>query len=142
MDARTGSGSADGQFEALSHSRLLAIMAAVGVVGTILSGALFSAGAGAAFFLGAALAFANYYWLRSSLARLFSSVERKGENVERPGIAGSGIRFFIRYFLLAAVIAAVYFTNALPVAGVIFGLGSFAAAVIIEAVFRIFSRPA
>src|SRR5687767_16016459 len=59
-----------------SHERILWIMAALGLGGAI-AGSLFSSVRfGLGILVGTGLAFANYYWLKSSLRNIFSAAER------------------------------------------------------------------
>ncbi|MGI8849104.1 MAG: hypothetical protein ACR2HT_02930, partial [Pyrinomonadaceae bacterium] len=48
-------------------------------------------------------------------------------------------RYFLRYVSFGAVLTIVYLTEIVPVVAVLLGLASFALAIIIEAVIRLFS---
>ena len=115
-----------------SHDRILVIMAVLGVLGTVGGIVFHSIGFGIGFLLGVALAFGNYYWLRYSLKKVFAEAAEG----EKPRI--SAIRYILRYFTLAAVIAIVFAVGILPVVPVILGMGGFGFAVVIDGILRIF----
>ena len=115
-----------------SHDRILVIMAVLGVLGTIAGIVFHSIGFGIGILLGVALAFGNYYWLRYSLKKVFAEAAEG----EKPRI--SAIRYILRYFTLAAVIAIVFAVGVLPVVPVILGMGGFGFAVVIDGIIRIF----
>ena len=115
-----------------SHDRILVIMAVLGVLGTIAGIVFHSIGFGIGILLGVALAFGNYYWLRYSLKKVFAEAAEG----EKPRI--SAIRYILRYFTLAAVIAIVFAVGILPVVPVILGMGGFGFAVVIDGILRIF----
>src|SRR5688500_9585789 len=87
-----------------SHDRILVIMAILGVVGGIAGSVFNSLAFGLGILLGTALAFVNYYWLKRSLRKIFEVVEHG----ERPRMLGT--RYFLRYVVLAIVVAIVYIT--------------------------------
>ena len=115
-----------------SHDRILVIMAALGVLGTIAGIIFHSVSFGIGILVGIALAFGNYYWLRYSLKKVFAEAAEG----EKPRI--SAIRYILRYFTLAAVIAIVFAVGILPVVPVILGMGGFGFAVVVDGVIRIF----
>jgi len=115
-----------------SHDRILVIMAVLGVLGTIGGIVFHSISFGIGILLGVALAFGNYYWLRYSLKKVFAEAAEG----EKPRI--SAIRYILRYFTLAAVIAIVFAIGILPVVPVILGMGGFGFAVVIDGIIRIF----
>ena len=115
-----------------SHDRILVIMAVLGVLGTIAGIVFHSIGFGIGILLGVALAFGNYYWLRYSLKKVFAEAAEG----EKPRI--SAIRYILRYFTLAAVIAIVFAVGILPVVPVILGMGGFGFAVVVDGIIRIF----
>ena len=115
-----------------SHDRILVIMAVLGVLGTIGGIVFHSISFGIGILLGVALAFGNYYWLRYSLKKVFAEAAEG----EKPRI--SAIRYILRYFTLAAVIAIVFAVGILPVVPVILGMGGFGFAVVIDGILRIF----
>jgi hypothetical protein len=116
----------------LSHRRIILIMAAVVSAGSILSSLYVSLNFGLGFLIGGALSFVNYYWLKSSLKTIFD----RALSEENPRFAAG--RYSLRYLFLAAVLAVVYFSKAVSFTAVVLGLLSFAFAVLIEGLIRIF----
>ena len=117
----------------ISHSRILAAMAAIGFLGSLAGTVFGSVAFGIGVLLGTVLALLNYFWLRRSLERIFAAAVIG----EMPSLLG--LRYFLRYLLLGGVVGLVYATGVVPVAAVILGLGTFAFAVVAEGFFRIFS---
>ena len=117
-----------------SHERILWIMAVLGAAGGIAGFALESFSFGLGILIGTALAFVNYYWLKSSLRKIFSVAE----SGERPRMLAW--KYFLRYIVLAAVVAIIYVTGWVPVVALILGLAGFGFAVVIEGLIRIVSR--
>lgn len=115
-----------------THDRILVIMAVLGVLGTIAGIVFHSISFGIGILVGVALAFGNYYWLRYSLKKVFSEAAEG----EKPRI--SAIRYILRYFTLAAVIAIVFAVGILPIVPVILGMGGFGFAVVVDGITRIF----
>lgn len=126
-----------GTVKPLSHSRILKLMAVVGLAGGILGAILVSAKFGAGVVVGGLLAFANYYWLKNSLRKVFDLASETGE---RPRFLG--LKFFGRYLALGVAVAVLYATDVVSVAGLILGLGSFGFAIVLEGVLKIFFSPA
>jgi hypothetical protein len=119
-----------------SHQRILLIMAALGVAGGVAGAILHSAGFGLGVLIGTALAFANYYWLKISLQKIFKAAE----SGERPRMLAG--RYFLRYIVIGVVVAAIYLTEMVPIIPVILGLAAFGFAVVLEGLIRMSSRPA
>jgi uncharacterized membrane protein HdeD (DUF308 family) len=118
----------------ISNRRILWMMAVVVVLGTLASFIFGSALFGTGFLIGGVLSFINYFWLKSSLKKMFiETVE--GEHKPRYTAA----RYISRYFTIGAVLAVIFLTHTVPIASVILGIASFAFAIIIEAFIRIFS---
>jgi len=115
-----------------SHSRILVIMAVLGIAGAIAGAAIISPGFGLGILFGTGLAFVNYYWLKHSLQKVFDAAA----DGEKPKI--SAFRYILRYVTLAAIIAIVFVTDVLPVVAVILGLGAFGFAVVVDGVIRSF----
>lgn len=117
----------------LQHSRILVILAVLGILGTVAGIAFHSTRFGLGILVGSALAFANYYWLKRSLKSIFAAAA----DGEKPRmLAGS---YFLRYIILGLVIAIIYAGDLLPIVPVILGMGGFGFAVIVEAFLRIVS---
>jgi len=115
----------------LSHRRILVIMAVLGLLGGIAGFAFVSASFGLGVLIGSILAFVNYYWLKRSLKGIFD----KAAYGDRPKFIGSG--YFLRYLVLAVIIAVIFATDALPIVAVILGLAGFGFAVVADGLIRI-----
>lgn len=120
----------------LSHSRILKLMGVIGLAGTVLGTLFVSLYFGLGVLAGGVLAFANYYWLKFSLKKLFDLARETGQKPR-----WLGLKFFGRYVVLAAIVAVLYATDAVSIVGLILGMGSFGFAVVLEGIFRIFSGP-
>lgn len=118
----------------ISHRRILWLMALVGVAGGIAGFAFHSFRFGLGVLIGTLLAFANYYWLKSSLRKIFAAAE----SGERPRMLAG--KYFLRYVILAIVVAFIYVADLVPIAGLILGLAGFGFAVVIEGLIRIFAK--
>jgi hypothetical protein len=117
----------------LSHKRILSLMAAIVLTGSFLSFLYVSLSFGFGFLIGGILAFVNYYWLKISLKAVFDRVVTE----ENPRF--SATRYFLRYFFIGAVLAVIFFTKLVSFTAVILGLLSFAFAILIEGLIRIFT---
>lgn len=117
----------------LSHRRILLIMAVLVVLGSA-AGLIFVGGKfGASILIGGLLSFVNYYWLKHTLRVIFD----RAQGGEKPRLFAFG--YIIRYVVFGFVILMIYLSQAIPITGVIAGLGSFAIAVVIEGFLRIFT---
>ena len=128
------SGSETGSVRSLSHERILRIMAAIGIAGAIAGVALISLSFGLGILIGTILAFVNYYWLTSSLRKIFAAAA----SGDPPRMLG--VRYFLRYVVLAIVVAVIYVTGLVSIVALILGLGAFGFAVVIDGLIRMFSR--
>ena len=115
-----------------SHNRILVIMAILGVLGAVAGAIFHSIVFGIGIIVGIAMAFANYYWLRYSLRKVFGEAAEG----ERPKI--SAIRYILRYVTLAVVIAIIFALGILPIVPVILGMAGFGFAVVVDGIIRIF----
>lgn len=118
----------------ISNRRILRLMAAVVILGGLASFIFVSRLFGLGFFIGGVLAFVNYFWLKSSLKKMFVETT---DGEYKPHY--SAARYLLRYLTLAVVLLVIFLTKTVPVGAVILGLASFAFAVMIEAFIRIFS---
>ena len=118
---------------ALTHRRILTILAVCVVVGTISGFVFISKAFGFGFLTGGILSFVNYYWLKFSLKKIFDIAETG----EKPRV--SATRYLLRYFVFGGLLFVIYLTKLVPVTSVILGLASFAFAIVIEGFIRIFS---
>ncbi|MEO8574954.1 MAG: ATP synthase subunit I [Pyrinomonadaceae bacterium] len=116
-----------------SHGRILWIMALLGIAGGIAGFGFISFGFGLGIIVGTVLAFVNYYWLKSSLRKIFSAAEIG----EKPKMLAG--KYFIRYIILGIVIAVIYITGVLPIVAVVLGLAGFGFAVVVEGMIRMVS---
>jgi hypothetical protein len=116
-----------------THERILWILAFFGIAGGIAGFALESLAFGLGIVIGTSLAFANYYWLKSSLRKIFDAA-RSGE---RPRMLAG--KYFLRYVVLAIVVAVIYITGLVPIVALILGLAGFGFAVVIDGMIRIIS---
>jgi hypothetical protein len=108
-------------------------MALVAVAGSLAGFILVSWQFGTGVILGGILSFVNYYWLKVSLKRLFDSAVAHGE---KPRFLA--VKYFARYATLGAILTVVFLTETIPVVAVIAGLASFAGAIVIEGLIRLF----
>ena len=113
-----------------SNRRILVTMAVLGVAGGIAGFAFSSFRFGLGIWVGTALGFANYFWLKSSLRKIFSAAE----SGERPRMLAG--KYFLRYIILGLAVAVIYVADLVPIVAVILGLGSFGFAVVIEGIIR------
>jgi len=118
----------------ISNRRILWIMAVVIVLGSIASFIYVSQLFGLGVLIGGILSFINYFWLKSSLKKMFVET---AEGEHKPHY--SAARYISRYLTLGAVLGIVFLTHTVPIEAVVLGIGSFAFAIIIEAFIRIFS---
>ena len=116
-----------------THQRILWIMAFLGIAGGIVGFAVESLAFGLGIVIGTALAFANYYWLKSSLRKIFDAA-RTGE---RPRMLAG--KYFLRYIVLGLVVAVIYIAGIVPIVALILGLAGFGFAVVIDGMIRMIS---
>ena len=108
-------------------------MALVTVVSSLLGLVVESWVFGFGIFFGGLLSFLNYYWLKFSLKKVFE-IAAEGE---KPSIFGA--QYILRYFAFGLLMTLIYLTKTVPITAVILGLSSFAFAVVIEGILRIFT---
>ena len=118
---------------AISHRRILYKMAGVIAAGTIAGFAFVSVSTGFGVLIGGILAIANYFWQKHSLKAIF---DRAIDGKKSRFLA---LRYILRYIVLGAALAIIYLTQTVSIYAVIFGLSSFAIAVMIEGLTSIFS---
>ena len=118
----------------ISNRRILWLMAIIVIAGSLATfifvSPLFSLG----IFIGGVLSFINYFWLKSTLKKVFVETV-DGEHQPRYSAA----RYSLRYLTLGAILAFIFLTKTVSVGAVILGMTSFAFAIMIEALIRIFS---
>src|SRR5262245_13332040 len=125
--------SIDPPMAAISHRRILCEMAGVIAVGTIAGAAFVSVKTGIGVLVGGILAYANYFWQKHSLKAIF---DRAIDGKKTPFLA---LRYVLRYVVLGGALIAIYFSQTVSIFAVIFGLSSFAIAVLIEGFTSLFS---
>lgn len=82
--------------------------------------------------LGGILSLFNHHWLRTSLAAVFSTAE-SGKRVKI-----RAARYVLRYFVIAAIVAAAYALNLVSIVATLIGLCSFVVAALVEAFMQIY----
>jgi hypothetical protein len=118
---------------AMSHSRILILMAGLVGVGSLAGMIFISLGFGFGVLTGGILSFINYFWLKRTLRGIFE----KAKDGERPRLFA--FSYILRYIVFGFVLGIIYLSQTIPITAVIAGLGSFAIAVVIEGFLRIFS---
>src|SRR5690242_5787950 len=113
-----------------SHKRILWIMAVLGIVGGIAGFVFESLAFGLGIVIGTGLAFANYYWLKSSLRKIFDAAKTG----ERPRMLAG--KYFLRYIVLGIIVAVIYIAGVVPIVALVLGLAGFGFAVVIEGLIR------
>ena len=116
-----------------THQRILWIMAFLGIAGGIVGFAVESFAFGLGVVIGTALAFANYYWLKSSLRKIFDAASTG----ERPRMLAG--KYFLRYIVLGLAVAVIYIAGIVPIVALILGLAGFGFAVVIDGMIRMIS---
>jgi hypothetical protein len=82
--------------------------------------------------LGGILSLFNHHWLRTSLAAVFSRAQ-SGKRVKI-----NAARYVLRYFVIAAAVAAAYTLNLVQIVATLLGLCSFVLAAMMEAFMQIY----
>jgi hypothetical protein len=82
--------------------------------------------------LGGVLSLVNHHWLRTSLAAVFSTAE-SGRRVKF-----RAARYVLRYFVIAAVVAAAYTLDLVSIVATLAGLCSFVPAALMEAFAQVY----
>jgi len=117
----------------VSHRGILTKMLVVIVAGALLGFVLFSANAGIGVLIGGILGFANYFWQKHSIKAIF---DRAIEGKKTRFLAA---RYIMRYVVIGGALAIIYLTSTVSIYAVIFGLASFAIAVMLEGIASLFS---
>lgn len=127
------SADAQGNTTPPTNSRIIVIMAVLGVIGTIAGFVFISVPFGIGVLVGVSLAFINYFWLQHSLKKIFAAAD----SGEKPRMLAG--RYFLRYLILGVIVAVIYASGWMPIAAVILGMAGIGFAVVIEGMIRIFS---
>ena len=117
----------------ISHRRILWTMGAVALFASLAGFIFVSWQFGLGVVLGGILSLINYYWLKISLKKIFDQA-----------VSGSkprflAVRYFARYLTLGVILLIIFLTKTVPIVAVILGLGSFALAIVVEGLIRLFS---
>ena len=116
----------------LSEKRLLTTMSVILIL--LITASLFLANADVTIglFLGGALSYLNYFWLKSSLQSLFERV------TNGKGSKFSASFYIFRYAVIGIVIFVAASLHLASVAAMLVGLLSFAFAILLEAVIQLY----
>ena len=120
--------------QTLSPRRILILTAISVFVGSVLSYVYADVRFAAGFLIGGILSIVNYYWLKVSLKTVFESIS---EGADKPRFLAG--RYILRYAFLGLVLMIVYLTKTVSVVSVLLGLVSFAFAIFIEGLIRLFT---
>ena len=117
----------------ISHRRILIGMAVVIVIGATGGLFVFSVKVGVGVVVGGLLAFVNYYWQKHSIKAIF---DRAVHGHKSRFLAA---RYILRYAFIGLALGLIYLSGVVSIYAVIFGLASFATAVLAEGFISIFS---
>lgn len=120
--------------QTLSPRRILILTAVSVFVGSILSYVYADLRFAVGFTIGGVLSIINYYWLKVSLKTVFEQINDGGDKPRF--LAG---RYILRYAFLGTVLMIVYLTKTVSVVSVLLGLVSFALAIFLEGIIRLFT---
>ncbi len=118
------------EIESVSDYRILVLMGVCVIIGGLIGFIFFGAREGLGVILGGLFGFANYFWLKKTVASAFQYASEGG----KPSVFGAG--YFLRYIALAIVLTIVYIADLVPITAVLVGLSSFAFAIVIEGFYR------
>lgn len=116
--------------------RLMVTMAALAGLLTPAVWIRFKAGIGLSFAAGALISMLNFYWLALTVRTAGAQAESSGG---RSGRAGVMVRFMLRYLLIALAAYAIFKSSADSLYGLFAGLSLPVAAILIEAVYEVYS---
>jgi hypothetical protein len=117
----------------ISHRRILWTMGAVASFSSLAGLIFVSWQFGLGVVLGGILSLINYYWLKISLRKIFE----QAVSGLRPRFLA--VRYFARYLTFGVILLVVFLTKTVPIVAVILGLASFALAIVVEGLIRLFS---
>ncbi len=117
----------------ISHRRILWTMGAVALFGSLAGFIFVSWQFGLGVVLGGILSLINYYWLKISLKKIF---DQAAGGLKPRFLA---VRYFARYLTLGVILLIIFLTKTVPIVAVILGLASFALAIVVEGLIRLFS---
>ena len=117
----------------LSHRRILWTMGVVALFASLAGLIFVSWQFGLGVVLGGILSLINYYWLKISLKKIF---DQAAGGLKPRFLA---VRYFARYLTLGVILLIIFLTKTVPIVAVILGLASFALAIVVEGLIRLFS---
>ncbi len=117
----------------ISHRRILWTMGAVALFVSLAGFIFVSWQFGLGVVLGGILSLINYYWLKISLKKIF---DQAAGGLKPRFLA---VRYFARYLTLGVILLIIFLTKTVPIVAVILGLASFALAIVVEGLIRLFS---
>lgn len=113
------------------YRRLVTIMVALGVAGTITAGLWYSLLMAATFFTGSVIAVLNFHWLKHTIEALGGHPVSRGRSAW-----GVVLRFLLRYILIAASAYVILKSNTSIAYGFFAGLAIVAGAIVFEATYE------
>ena len=116
--------------------RLMVTMAALALLLSPAVWIKFRATTGLSFAAGALISILNFYWLAMTVRAAGAKAEASGG---RSGRAGVMVRFMLRYLLIALAAYVIFKSSADSLYGLFAGLSLPVAAILIEAVYEIYS---
>lgn len=127
-----GSGALTEIDPAAMESRLFRMMFVAVALAVIVSAPLAPWRVTTGLLLGGILSLFNHHWLRTSLSAVFSMAQQ-GKKVKI-----NAARYVLRYFIIAAIVAAAYTLNLVSIIATLVGLCSFVVAALVEAFMQIY----
>ena len=119
-------------FTPISHGRVLVLMAAITVSGSLISFLAGSTEFSGGVLVGGIISLLSYFWLSKTLRSMMERATR-GEITQF-----QAAKFFLRYVVIGGVLFVVYRSSAFPMIAVLLGLASFAGAIVLEGFVRVF----
>jgi hypothetical protein len=120
-------------FYADVYRRLVTIMVALGVTGTIRAGIWYGPLMAATFFAGSVIAVLNFHWLKHTIEAMGGRLPSRARSAW-----GVVLRFLLRYILIAAAAYVILKGNTSIAYGFFAGLAIVAGAIVIEAMYETF----
>ena len=125
--------SAENNFYARVYRRLIVLVAALALAGTVAAGIWYSVTMALSFLAGAAIAALNLHWLKITIEAMGGQLPDKVRSAR-----GVVVRFLLRYLLIAAAAYVIFKSTANSVYGFFAGLSVPVGAILIEAVNETF----
>jgi len=119
-----------GALSRIRHFMLILGAAATGTVWVMLGWQV-----GLGVFVGSAIAYANFYWLKQAVTALADRVTRTGRGQSGTMVA---LRFLLRYVLLALMAYVIFTTSPASLNGFLGGLFLAVAAILCEAAYELY----